>query len=139
MSQLWDLGTIGMFPETKFTHTFENVGIYPVELTVTTENGCIETVNDSVIIEENYVIYIPNSFTPNGDGLNDSFIATGGGIKEFKMEIYNRWGNLIFTTNSLSQPWDGVGHGQDNYMWKIYLKDSKGTQREMIGSVTLLR
>jgi gliding motility-associated-like protein len=139
LTQTWDLGAVGNFTDVKFTHNFESVGVYPVMLTVATENGCVETVTDSVIIEENYVIYIPNSFTPNGDGLNDSFIAIGGGIKDFKMEIYNRWGNLIYTTSSLDKPWDGVGHGQDNYLWKVYLKDSKGTDREMIGSVTLLR
>lgn len=139
VSQVWSLGDIGSGTSPVFSHIFDAVGTYPVTLSVVTENGCVEEVTDSVIIDENYVIYFPTSFTPNGDGLNDVFIPLGGGIDEFKLDIYNRWGNLIYTTQSLSQPWDGNGHGQDNYVWKVYLKDNKGVDREMIGSVTLLR
>jgi gliding motility-associated-like protein len=138
-SQEWSLGDLGSSTSAVYTYIFESVGTYPVVLSVVTENGCIEEITDSVIVDENYVIYIPTSFTPNGDGLNDVFMPLGGGIDEFKLEIYNRWGNLIYTTKNLNQAWDGVGHGQDNYIWKVYLKDNKGVDREMIGSVTLLR
>lgn len=138
-SQVWDLGTFGSSTEATYTYTFENAGVYYVELSVVTENGCTEHITDSVIVEDNYVVFIPTSFTPNGDGLNDVFMPVGGGVKEFRMEIYNRWGNMIYTTHNMSQPWDGNDHGQDNYIWKVYLKDKTGVDREMIGSVTLLR
>ncbi len=138
-SQEWDLGIYGSSTSNTYSYTFEDVGTYYVGLSVATEDGCIEQITDSVVIEDNYVIYFPTSFTPNGDGLNDLFMPLGGGIEEFKLEIYNRWGNVIFTTVNKSQAWDGYGHGQDNYIWKVYLKDNKGVDREMIGSVTLLR
>lgn len=138
-SQIWSLGDLGSSTSAVYSYIFEKIGTYPVELSVVTENGCTEVVTDSVIIDENYVIYFPTSFTPNGDGLNDVFMPLGGGIDEFKLEIYNRWGNLIFSSQNMKQAWDGNGHGQDNYIWKVYLKDNKGVDREMIGSVTLLR
>ncbi len=138
-SQEWDLGIYGSSTSAVYSYTFEEVGTYYVGLSVVTENGCVEELTDSVIVEDNYVVFFPTSFTPNGDGLNDVFMPLGGGIEKFKLEIYNRWGNLIYTTNSMSQPWDGNDHGQDNYIWKVYLKDNDGVDREMIGSVTLLR
>jgi gliding motility-associated-like protein len=138
-SQEWDLGIYGSSTSQVYNYTFEDLGTYYVGLSVITENGCMEEIVDSVIIEENYAVFIPTSFTPNGDGLNDVFMPLGGGIEKFKLEIYNRWGNMIYSTNSMSQPWDGNDHGQDNYIWKVYLKDKDGVDREMIGSVTLLR
>jgi gliding motility-associated-like protein len=138
-SQIWDLGNFGTSNSAIYSYTFEDVGVYYVGLSVVTENGCVEQITDSVIIEDNYVVFFPTSFTPNGDGLNDVFMPLGGGIDQFRLEIYNRWGNLIYTTTSMNQPWDGNGHGQDNYIWKVYLKDNGGVDREMIGSITLLR
>ena len=138
-SQEWDLGIFGTSTSAVYSYTFEEVGTYYVGLSVVTTNGCMEEITDSVIVEDNYVVFFPTSFTPNGDGLNDVFMPLGGGIEKFKLEIYNRWGNMIYSTNSMSQPWDGNDHGQDNYIWKVYLKDNDGVDREMIGSVTLLR
>ena len=138
-SQEWDLGIFGTSTSAVYSYTFEEVGTYYVGLSVVTTNGCMEEITDSVIVEDNYVVFFPTSFTPNGDGLNDVFMPLGGGIEKFKLEIYNRWGNMIYSTNSMSQPWDGNDHGQDNYIWKVSLKDNGGVDREMIGSVTLLR
>lgn len=138
-SQEWNLGIYGTSNSAIYNYTFEELGTFYVGLSVVTEDGCVEEITDSVIVEENYAVFFPTSFTPNGDGLNDLFMPLGGGIEEFKLEIYNRWGNLIYTANNMSQAWDGSGHGQDNYIWKVYLKDNDGVDREMIGSVTLLR
>lgn len=138
-SQEWDLGIYGSSTSAVYNYTFEEIGTYYVGLSVVTENGCVEEVNDSIIIEDNYAVFFPTSFTPNGDGLNDVFMPVGGGVEKFKLEIYNRWGNLIYTSVNMNQPWDGVGHGQDNYIWKVYLRDNTGVDREMIGSITLLR
>lgn len=53
-------------------------------------------------------IFIPNAFTPNGDGINDTFGVKGEGIKEFTLNIFNRWGELIFETHNPKQQWDGT-------------------------------
>lgn len=57
-------------------------------------------------------IYIPNAFTPNGDGINDSFGVKGEGIRNFHLYIYNRWGEKIFETTNPKQHWDGLYAGQ---------------------------
>ncbi|MCC6252841.1 MAG: gliding motility-associated C-terminal domain-containing protein [Bacteroidia bacterium] len=139
LCQHWVIEQNGSSYKPEFTHTFENPGVYEVKLTVTTDKGCVETVKDSIVIEENYHIFFPNAFTPNGDGLNDVFAPSGSGVKDFRIEIYNRWGLLVYVSNSFNQPWDGGDNIQDNYIWRVYLTDNKGTTREMTGSVTLIR
>jgi gliding motility-associated-like protein len=65
-------------------------------------------------------LYIPNTFTPNRDGKNDQFLALGTGITEFKMRIYNRWGQLIYTGNTIYDGWNGQLNGvfvqEDTYV-----------------------
>lgn len=86
-------------------------------------------------------IYIPNAFTPNGDGVNDAFFVKGEGIRNFHLYIYNRWGEVVFETTNPKQQWDGSYAGnpveQGVYVYQVYAsglgKNSK------TGSVTLVR
>jgi gliding motility-associated-like protein len=57
-------------------------------------------------------IYMPNAFTPNGDGLNDGFGAVGEGIEAYHLIVYNRWGQIIFESKNLTQKWDGYFQGK---------------------------
>ncbi|MFH1321973.1 MAG: gliding motility-associated C-terminal domain-containing protein [Bacteroidota bacterium] len=54
-----------------------------------------------------FSLYIPNTFTPNGDGLNDMFGPAGTGISEFQLQIFNRWGEMIFESDNINNQWDG--------------------------------
>lgn len=106
------------------------------------ENGC--TAEDEVAVKYDPFIYVPNTFTPNANGINEFFFALGVNIKDFKMEIFNRWGELIFTANSLSEQWDGTYAGlpcpDGVYTWKITYGDIFTDDRhELVGHVTLLR
>jgi gliding motility-associated-like protein len=89
--------------------------------------------------------FIPNAFTPNGDGLNDFFGPTIRLLKpgSYMMVISNRWGQEIFRTTSLDQPWDGTFKGQDvntgKYVYTIWFKNSRGTDFKESGTVSLLR
>jgi gliding motility-associated-like protein len=56
--------------------------------------------------------YVPNSFTPNADGLNESFSAQGVDVTYFKMTIFNRWGELLFETSDMAKGWDGKYKGE---------------------------
>lgn len=91
------------------------------------------------------VMYVPNAFTPNGDGLNDVFIPqTADNLKEYKLLIYDRNGVLIFQSEDITKGWDGRTRGdemsQENiYMWKIELKNSKGEREHMMGYLNLLK
>lgn len=119
-------------------------GIY--SLTVSKEPlGCITT--ESVAISKDCYLDIPNSFTPNGDGVNDYFLPRSlhpGMMLQFRMEVFNRWGQLIFTTNQLEgRGWDGRFNTKEQpegvyiYAINITMKDNRAERYE--GNVTLIR
>lgn len=106
------------------------------------ENGCIG--RDSVYVDVFNPIYVPNSFSPNNDGINDVFLPQGINIREFRMEIYNRWGELIFVTDDPEKGWNGsVRDGEhyvqiDTYVWVIFHDTKEGMER-LTGHVTVVR
>lgn len=109
-------------------------------LMVTDSNGCVNT--DSVTVYYDGVLYVPNAFTPNGDGVNDIFYAFGKDIVEFNMQIFDRWGELMFETEDLHKGWDGTYRGNlvktETYVWKIKYEDTQGNPGDLIGTVTLI-
>ncbi|MCB0516361.1 MAG: gliding motility-associated C-terminal domain-containing protein [Bacteroidetes bacterium] len=88
-------------------------------------------------------IFIPNAFSPNGDGINEVFRAFGNGIEEFSMHIYDRWGNAIFETNDILGSWDGTYEGKpvemDVYVYYVNVKFNNGTEDILKGNVSLIR
>ena len=110
-------------------------------VTVTDVNGCKNT--DVVTILLDGSLYVPNTFTPNGDGVNDVFRAWGKEIKTYKLYVFNRWGEQIFSTESLSGFWDGTYKGVDSpidtYVWKIHVSEITGNPRILYGHVNLVR
>lgn len=90
-------------------HYYEREGEYTVALFVMNEFDCRDSVYKTVKINSEFAVYIPNVFTPDGDGLNDTFRVAGVGLSEknFKMNILNRWGQLVFSTNDINEGWDG--------------------------------
>ena len=88
-------------------------------------------------------IFVPNTFTPNGDGLNETFGAKGEGIGWFDMQIYDRWGNLIFQTSNSNQQWDGTYKKEQApegaYVYKIFARGVYEGSKSIDGTVTLLR
>lgn len=124
-----------------------NPEIYPDEsvwiyLEAIDENGCIG--RDSLLIDLVFPIYVPNAFTPDNDGINDVFFASGEGITGFEMRIVDRWGNLVFESNDISQVWDGSFQGgshyvqNDVYIWTIWYEAPAGRVK-LEGHVTLVR
>jgi gliding motility-associated-like protein len=90
--------------------------------------------------------YIPNAFTPNGDGLNDGFRIVGlppENLTRFNLQIFNRWGQLIFSTSDIREYWDGKYKGEicpeGDYTWVIFYEDDKKTKTSNKGTLTLLR
>ena len=102
-----------------------------------------ETYTISVIACRMPAVYIPSSFTPNGDGLNDVFMAKGFYINEFYMEIYNRWGQLFYTSVDMTESWDGDIKGSPAptgvYVCVIRYKDVFGLDGFEYGNITLYR
>ncbi len=139
-------------------HTFvsDNKGVMTYTVTQTVENqfGCIDTATVVVIINPEFTFFISNTFTPNKDGINDFYFGKGIGIKEFRMWIFDRWGNQIWDclTEGLPQEtnvckWDGVVQDapsgevaqQDVYVWKVKLTDVFSKTHNYIGTVTIVK
>jgi len=128
------------------THTYPTVvASYNVHLVTTNTYGCADSADDSVHIIPDFRIYIPNAFTPNSDGLNDYFTAKGIGIASFTMMIFDRWGNLLYTTEDINKGWNGrVGSSnqvaqEDTYVYKIQVVDIFSEPHSYIGAVTLIK
>ena len=112
---------------------------------LTATNSCGSN-NDEIIITKGICkLYVPSAFTPNNDGLNDIFrVSAGENISEFKMQVYNRWGQIVFETNDIHKGWDGKINGlpQPNgiYVWLIKYKTiNKNNEQIMKGTVMLIK
>jgi gliding motility-associated-like protein len=112
---------------------------------VKNEAGCSDTTFDLVKIKPAFSLYFPDAFTPNGDGINDAFQAKGVGILEFYMQIFDRWGHVVFTATKFTDSWDGrktddpESVKQDVYTWKAQVLDINHKKHELVGHVTLVR
>ena len=126
-----------------FINYDENLNIYRV-VALKDQNNSIESVSNAVVVEKPYALYSPNAFSPDGDGINDVFKISGQAMLDFKIEIYNRWGQMVYKSIDLSNGWDGTFKGKNlptgTYVYKI--KTSKyGVEQELVksGSVALVR
>ncbi|MBK8340647.1 MAG: gliding motility-associated C-terminal domain-containing protein [Flavobacteriales bacterium] len=112
---------------------------YTVQLTDT--NGC--KVTDAVTVVLDGALYVPNTFTPNGDGINDGFFALGKEITDFRLSVFNRWGERIFEAAALEGFWDGTYNGTespiDTYVWRVDYSERNGDDHVLFGHVNLVR
>jgi gliding motility-associated-like protein len=107
-------------------HAYADTGAYTITLITSTLYNCFDTTHQTIIIEPNFAFYIPNSFTPNDDGVNDTFTGRGVFIKSFQMSIFDRWGNLIFVSDDINKSWDGKAkHGNDVAQQDVYVYSMK--------------
>jgi gliding motility-associated-like protein len=87
--------------------TYKDTGLYRISLVAYNNEGCSDTAVKYIHVLENFLLYIPNAFSPNGDGLNDEFKVEGSAIKEVSYTIYNRWGERIFQSSPEEPSWNG--------------------------------
>ena len=110
-------------------------------LSVTDTNGCQNS--DTVSIFINGVLYVPNTFTPNNDGINDVFEINGTEINKFELWIFNRWGELLYNTKNMNSFWDGTYKGNlvqmDTYIWKIKYEDYHKNFGNISGHLNVLK
>ncbi len=141
-------------------HFFDNMGEYEVMLVSENEYGCRDTATRNILIREEYTIWAPTAFSPNGDGVNDCFRLCGNGIDHhtFSMVIYNRWGELVFSTEEYNTDsdctvcgfgsWDGTkGHHNKGdkyypngiYYWYATFTDTDAIGHNKQGIIQLIR
>jgi gliding motility-associated-like protein len=124
--------------------TFTATGNYFVTLTATSPGGCKDDYREDFVITDDCGVFIPSAFTPNKDGLNDLFIPVVTGFKSItRFSVYNRFGNLVFTTHKAGEGWDGKYKGllqpAGTFVWVLeYInRDDKPVMYK--GTVTLIR
>lgn len=128
------------------SHIYTQPSRYRIQLIVRSDFGCADSTYRYVEVEAPYGFYIPNAFTPNGDGVNDEFGIMGQGISQndFSMQIFDRYGQIVFSTNTPGATWDGKDRNgkvcqMDVYICIVRLKTMQGTDKEYIQKVTLIR
>jgi gliding motility-associated-like protein len=105
------------------------------------DSGCIDTLCLKFKIKEDFLIYVPNSFTPNDDDLNDVFFPIVSGIQTYTFSIFDRWGSIVFESKKPMEFWDGKINGskqaQGVYQWQIDVKNNKNQYITRRGSVLM--
>jgi gliding motility-associated-like protein len=142
----WNFGDkTGTFIQKEITHAYSDTGSYRIRLITTSDKGCKDTTYREILIKNEFGFYIPNAFSPNNDAVNDVFTPLGLGLKSYEMLIYDRWGELIFSTTDISKGWDGSTlNGEkpsqtDVYVYVIRVMDLQNKSHDYTGHVSLVR
>ncbi len=145
----WQFGDGSVSDEQSPVYTYRRGGYYTVELMVSNEYGCTENSEQVIHIDDSFFIFIPNSFTPNNDGLNDVFkpvIADDQYVEKYELVIYSRWGQEVFRSNEIDVPWTGSGPDpayyvhNDFFQWQVNIEfNNKQPKRMYSGSVEVIR
>lgn len=112
---------------------------------VVSDGTCTDTLYRFVYVKEIQKLFIPNAFTPDGDGINDIFLFKGMGIARFQAVIYNRWGEVVYSwdESSGSEGWDGTQNGRPMpsgvYTYRVIIHNVGGGQKDERGSFNLIR
>lgn len=131
---VWDLGdgTSGMTYFEPGLYSYPNFFLdnYLISLLVISDKGCRDSTTLNVSADNEIVVYVPNAFTPNGDENNNVFLPiVPEGMDGYELEMYNRWGELVFRSFDSSIGWDGTHQGKlsptGTYIWVLRLKSSQ--------------
>ncbi|MCC6724700.1 MAG: gliding motility-associated C-terminal domain-containing protein, partial [Saprospiraceae bacterium] len=143
----WVFGTSGISIEQNPMHTFPDTGLQVVQLVVFHPSGCTDTIQKLLDVIPEVRYFLPNAFTPNGDGTNDGFRGNGmmEGATDFKLRIWNRYGELLFETDDPSESWNGRKHNdgdlapQGVYVVVVTYTEPRGEKKELRGYATLIK
>lgn len=125
----------------------EKIGVYPITLTVTNDDGCQDSITHELVVNSVFTLYVPNAFSPNDDGQNERFSAKGESVSEdeFLLRIFDRNGGIVFESSDIKDEWDGNSSNGTElptgvYIWKIQAKDIYSDElKESYGYVSLIR
>ena len=139
---LWDFGDGRDTTIENPIHVFSDPGIYEVMLTVADTNNCMDSVSHSITVYYDFLLYVPNSFTPNKDGKNDMFLPKGlrmSKYQSYEFVVFDRWGEEVFKTNEITEGWNGENAIAGKYAWAIIITDELGEIRKKVGELTIIK
>jgi len=143
VSYYWDLG-YGL-TTTEFSPTTQYAVDEEVEVLLVATNslGCSDSIWKTIIVHPELIFFVPNAFSPNDDGINDYFSGDGVGIKDYQLKIFDRWGHLVFLSESQRNAWDGRINGNmapiGVYVWQYTLIGYDTSEFKRTGHVSLIR
>jgi len=146
----WDFGDGSMLTTlVNPTHIYPDIASneYTIILTARNDIGCSDTTSKRIKITEQELIWVPNAFTPDDNTHNQTFlpiVSSSLNFDSYQLDIFDRWGEIIFTTTNINQAWDGTYKGvvqqSGVYTWKISVRSKNSDEkRQFIGMVTLLK
>ncbi len=139
----WFFGDGGSSYEIHPTHTFSPYGEYYITLIATDINGCIDSITKPIYIEEEFYIYIPNTFIPDGNRFNEFFSGSFIGVEWINIEVFNRWGERLFFSDQLDFAWDGTYKGMlvpdGTYTWKLIYRKNRSQEQQMTGHINVIK
>jgi gliding motility-associated-like protein len=143
----WNFGDSFVSTLQNPTHNYADTGTYQVQLIVTTNYNCIDSITLPLKVNEISTLYVPNAFTPDGNSLNDVFAPKGIDLLDFRMQIFDRWGEKIFDSPNINDGWDGKYRGtlcKDGvYIYRIEFTEKNGQtklqEKLKVGHVTLIK
>jgi len=148
-SSVWNMAGLATINAMNPEFEFNTADTFMVTLVVSTIHGCMDTVSSPVIVEDVSEIFIPNSFTPNNDGLNDQWFPIGRnlltGAVKIEVEVFNKWGMSVFYSTDANKVWEGninetvVDCPQDVYVYRVYFINEKGKEFNYQGHVNIIR
>jgi gliding motility-associated-like protein len=125
------------------THVYTQPDAYEITLIATDQKGCVDSISKWIEIAPERYIYLPNSFTPDGDGLNEYFYGRFIGLLSARFYIFNRWGEEIFFSDQLNFVWNGeyedVPVQDGTYSWYLIYEIEKGIYEDLSGHVNVIR
>ncbi len=143
---LWNFGNGTSSNDPNPTVQYFNPGVYSVTLTVTDSAGCTNSIvkNNLIIVEEPLKVFVPNAFSPNGDGINDVFEIKTQLVKELQITVYDRFGGIVFSSNDINFRWDGTDKSgkacqEGAYVYYIKGKFYNNKPFEQNGSILIIR
>lgn len=139
----WDFNNGNYSNQHSPNTTFENSGWIDVQLIATNEIGCKDTIQKTIYIKPEFYFYAPNAFTPDGNSFNNAYSVSVIGAKEIEFMIFNRWGDLIYSTTDIYFEWNGSYSGElapdGVYVYRSKVTDMEGLVHEYYGTINLLR
>lgn len=143
-SLVWDFGDGIVSTEENPIHIYTREGTYEVTLTAVYAFGCTYVYKVRLLIDQGYKLMMPTGFTPNGDGINDTFTPLFAGMTSIDMSVYDTWGEMIyFETGESIRGWDGTvkGSGAENgnYFFKVIAITFYGGEVKQDGTLTLIK
>lgn len=135
------------FNTPSFDYSLSSPGTYYITQTVTNEYGCSAELVLPISVRPSSSIFIPNAFTPgNNDNINDGWGAVTYNVSDFKLIVFDRWGEPVFSTIDPNEKWAGYKNRnrrelikQDVYVYKVWYTDAEGNEQNLIGHVTVVR